>query len=124
MIRRPPKSTRTDTLFPYTTLFRSGAKPDRPPTSQPQCRTGCTTASRGARLRSRPPRGRRHQACAYSHRLDRKSTRLTPVTNAHLVCRLLLEKQKKPTTTQQNNTQHKPQTTTQHHTTSIHHCIR
>src|SRR3546814_1434364 len=25
MIRRPPKSTRTDTLFPYTTLCRSGA---------------------------------------------------------------------------------------------------
>src|SRR3546814_4332525 len=24
MLRRPPKSTRTDTLFPYTTLFRSG----------------------------------------------------------------------------------------------------
>src|SRR3546814_8093848 len=29
MIRRPPRSTRTDTLFPYTTLFRSpcGAAP-------------------------------------------------------------------------------------------------
>src|SRR3546814_21080467 len=29
MIRRPPRSTRTDTLFPYTTLFRSaaGARP-------------------------------------------------------------------------------------------------
>src|SRR3546814_11596941 len=26
MIRRPPRSTRTDTLFPYTTLFRSKAK--------------------------------------------------------------------------------------------------
>src|SRR3546814_5352126 len=26
MIRRPPRSTRTDTLFPYTTLFRSGAR--------------------------------------------------------------------------------------------------
>src|SRR3546814_18813701 len=26
MIRRPPRSTLTDTLFPYTTLFRSGAK--------------------------------------------------------------------------------------------------
>src|SRR3546814_7872733 len=26
MIRRPPRSTRTDTLFPYTTLFRSGAE--------------------------------------------------------------------------------------------------
>src|SRR3546814_6415499 len=25
MIRRPPRSTRTDTLFPYTTLFRSAA---------------------------------------------------------------------------------------------------
>src|SRR3546814_2069768 len=28
MIRRPPGSTRTDTLFPYTTLFRSFSSPD------------------------------------------------------------------------------------------------
>src|SRR3546814_8110422 len=28
MIRRPPRSTRTDTLFPYTTLFRSAAAID------------------------------------------------------------------------------------------------
>src|SRR3546814_13361360 len=27
MIRRPPRSTRTDTLFPYTTLFRSAGLP-------------------------------------------------------------------------------------------------
>src|SRR3546814_15888074 len=27
MIRRPPRSTRTDTLFPYTTLFRSTRRP-------------------------------------------------------------------------------------------------
>src|SRR3546814_17617385 len=27
MIRRPPRSTRTDTLFPYTTLFRSDTRP-------------------------------------------------------------------------------------------------
>src|SRR3546814_1355706 len=27
MIRRPPRSTRTDTLFPYTTLFRSTDRP-------------------------------------------------------------------------------------------------
>src|SRR3546814_4053689 len=26
MIRRPPRSTRTDTLFPYTTLFRSNGR--------------------------------------------------------------------------------------------------
>src|SRR3546814_4501935 len=31
MIRRPPRSTRTDTLFPYTTLFRSTTmQPTRP----------------------------------------------------------------------------------------------
>src|SRR3546814_8975231 len=29
MIRRPPRSTRTDTLFPYTTLFRSARPPAR-----------------------------------------------------------------------------------------------
>src|SRR3546814_6037595 len=40
MIRRPPRSTRTDTLFPYTTLFRSRASqwlasaPPRPLPSQ------------------------------------------------------------------------------------------
>src|SRR3546814_19553571 len=42
MIRRPPRSTRTDTLFPYTTLFRS-----RPPASRP---------SRCAWRDNRPPR--------------------------------------------------------------------
>src|SRR3546814_15768588 len=30
MIRRPPRSTRTDTLFPYTTLFRSAGQGRRP----------------------------------------------------------------------------------------------
>src|SRR3546814_11246921 len=29
MIRRPPRSTRTDTLLPYTTLFRSVGQPGR-----------------------------------------------------------------------------------------------
>src|SRR3546814_17410985 len=31
MIRRPPRSTRTDTLFPYTTLFRSLVPASNPP---------------------------------------------------------------------------------------------
>src|SRR3546814_1726900 len=35
MIRRPPRSTRTDTLFPYTTLFRSCRS------TSPQCCTSC-----------------------------------------------------------------------------------
>src|SRR3546814_1664130 len=38
MIRRPPRSTRTDTLFPYTTLFRSSSAPgpfvDETPTDE------------------------------------------------------------------------------------------
>src|SRR3546814_16666595 len=34
MIRRPPRSTRTDTLFPYTTLFRSHRGHDSEPGAQ------------------------------------------------------------------------------------------
>src|SRR3546814_8035717 len=43
MIRRPPRSTRTDTLFPYTTLFRSPAD------------VGGDRACREARLQTRFP---------------------------------------------------------------------
>src|SRR3546814_14494990 len=39
MIRRPPRSTRTDTLFPYTTLFRSPAFGKRGFAAEaPECR--------------------------------------------------------------------------------------
>src|SRR3546814_16378270 len=34
MIRRPPRSTRTDTLFPYTTLFRSRVRPASSPAAR------------------------------------------------------------------------------------------
>src|SRR3546814_5576246 len=36
MIRRPPRSTRTDTLFPYTTLFRSPSRSRYPWRRAPQ----------------------------------------------------------------------------------------
>src|SRR3546814_9148214 len=64
MIRRPPRSTRTDTLFPYTTLFRSSlgrrhcrsspARGPPPPRSWPDWRTGspdrdCPAARRDRR---------------------------------------------------------------------------
>src|SRR3546814_7292077 len=43
MIRRPPRSTRTDTLFPYTTLFRSPGS--RSPGHRPRrCRERAATA--------------------------------------------------------------------------------
>src|SRR3546814_4972280 len=51
MIRRPPRSTRTDTLFPYTTLFRSPGGLC-PPRSLP-------AAANGRRCGTRSPTGRR-----------------------------------------------------------------
>src|SRR3546814_8580284 len=47
MIRRPPRSTRTDTLFPYTTLFRSRSVPpaaDRPRSHSPAGRRAAPDA--------------------------------------------------------------------------------
>src|SRR3546814_3423735 len=47
MIRRPPRSTRTDTLFPYTTLFRSRARRRARPWARPWARArGRRTARR------------------------------------------------------------------------------
>src|SRR3546814_7633515 len=59
MIRRPPRSTRTDTLFPYTTLFRS-TRPGR---------AGTTPGRRHARGAGPGPRKR--------HRMHAPSTRKT-----------------------------------------------
>src|SRR3546814_1337096 len=60
MIRRPPRSTRTDTLFPYTTLFRSGQIHDRHPAQgevghrrqQPAMHDAGAVAVHGGLLRS------------------------------------------------------------------------
>src|SRR3546814_8328887 len=49
MIRRPPRSTRTDTLFPYTTLFRSTNG------EQSVIRCGHAIVSPGSRSRSPAP---------------------------------------------------------------------
>src|SRR3546814_2599347 len=98
MIRRPPRSTRTDTLFPYTTLFRSDVG-----------RQGHV----GVAIQGRHPGTRAVGVEHVRYRGDRKSTRLTPVTNAHLVCRLLLEKKKKKYEKINKNENHnlKPSTT-------------
>src|SRR3546814_14043233 len=44
MIRRPPRSTRTDTLFPYTTLFRSNGRKSRARNGRGE-RPGCSAGS-------------------------------------------------------------------------------
>src|SRR3546814_8886239 len=61
MIRRPPRSTRTDTLFPYTTLFRSDGAIAPCPINLPSCIYGpsyadelAAQADRGIRTVSIP----------------------------------------------------------------------
>src|SRR3546814_4618981 len=51
MIRRPPRSTRTDTLFPYTTLFRS-AIGAAPPSMNPSGTVAKRLIHAGCRFRS------------------------------------------------------------------------
>src|SRR3546814_5397952 len=118
MIRRPPRSTRTDTLFPYTTLFRSAQScsglnpppkaaaqefeenrpPPRNPASFPQSSHDPNSRRQHRSLppRSRLPTSRELQDLPpESARPPEETGRAhvrTPVTNAHLVCRLLLEK--------------------------------
>src|SRR3546814_15198463 len=74
MIRRPPRSTRTDTLFPYTTLFRSlSALPLVPSASA--ARTPLCPEARPAPPVLRPPPPL-HQAAGWSrlHSDDRRCT--------------------------------------------------
>src|SRR3712207_9347918 len=90
MIRRPPRST----LFPYTTLFRSG-----------QVLDDGAGDGRATRLRDDAELlagadGERHVALAThdprgAEDLDRKSTTSELQSRQYLVCRLLLEKKKK-----------------------------
>src|SRR3546814_5332983 len=58
MIRRPPRSTRTDTLFPYTTLFRSFRAGDRRAVGFAHAVGPCSRTGQGRR-RCRRPRRRR-----------------------------------------------------------------
>src|SRR3546814_4098172 len=65
MIRRPPRSTRTDTLFPYTTLVRSGR-------GGAGRSGGRRAAAREEGQRSVRPQGRLERARGGSHALFRK----------------------------------------------------
>src|SRR3546814_8224978 len=53
MIRRPPRSTRTDTLFPYTTLFRSPAPLEH---AEDVCSSDLLPCRQWIKFRQRPPR--------------------------------------------------------------------
>src|SRR3546814_8650324 len=114
MIRRPPRSTRTDTLLPYTTLFRSDFQhqafynlnlqgPSWGKSNSPKNYLYRSTFLAGNLDGKGNIRGPRSFRTALSTEYAPSSRRrrhpqigrahvCTPVTNAHLVCRLLLEK--------------------------------
>src|SRR3546814_9047388 len=106
MIRRPTRSTRTDTLFPYTTLFRSTNRGLGAAISE-CCVAGVIVAlsacggsaapSSGAALKDWPTWQTGENPPPAPPEVEAEIGRAhvrTPVTNAHLVCRLLLEKKK------------------------------
>src|SRR3546814_10208354 len=112
MIRRPPRSTRTDTLFPYTTLFRSNAAhlqyarfgegdlPDMPRGLAPgdasverDARTGQVEAIVGAEAH---PRAVRQAVAACGHRFAHRPERreLTRIACAVFVGRREMAEQR------------------------------
>src|SRR3546814_14520096 len=84
MIRRPPRSTRTDTLFPYTTLFRSSFTNRENNNTQTMVRLGAIYefgANQSIGLQTNLNRGKLLQRfdtdiALIDPQRDRKSTRL------------------------------------------------
>src|SRR3712207_8340427 len=92
MIRRPPRST----LFPYTTLFRSGGMGN---IQRSGAISGLPRAIEGARY-SAQWAGAPYKVYASKNGLDDRSEEHTSELQSrqYLVCRLLLEKKKNTTT--------------------------
>src|SRR3546814_17489558 len=78
MIRRPPRSTRTDTLFPYTTLFRS-------PDDEPACRSNgrCKLVRKGRATAAQ--RGGEHRDLQEKEEAERVKGQRLDRGHAHLV---------------------------------------
>src|SRR3546814_4316307 len=74
MKRRPPRSTRTDTLFPYTTLFRSHSPPPRPPTGGRDSSAAPHPPHGSDRAPRRPPSRRRRSRCREGGRRSEEHT--------------------------------------------------
>src|SRR3546814_4177935 len=95
MIRRPPRSTRTDTLFPYTTLFRSTLYfPGwEVKLNDKKHRVHYESKEYPGIIITKIPQGIHHLTVQFEDTFEIGRAHVgTPVTNAQLVCRLLLEK--------------------------------
>src|SRR3546814_5816665 len=109
MVRRPPRSTLTDPLFPYTTLFRSNVMAIRNLVIAGAVGVAALGAVSIYALmhRSEPVTHNQTADITWNAKIGRAHV-WTPVTNAHLVCRLLLEQKKHTNTlnTPSPNTEH------------------
>src|SRR3546814_9303267 len=82
MIRLPPRSTRTDTLFPCTTLFRSSASIAKPCTIDQQAMEGASARSRGetdsaaSSPRTTPSRRRKARWAVSAYRSEEHTSEL------------------------------------------------
>src|SRR3546814_1023974 len=116
MIRRPPRSTRTDTLFPYTTLFRStggavlrpdGGRPGDP--AQFRTRAGARRrAGLGAGGGTPVPGNRRRHA----REIGRAHVELQSLMRISYAVFCLKKKKTRKTTEHYNNTQTKTEPNT------------
>src|SRR3546814_5760823 len=96
MNRRPPRTTRTETLFPYTTLFRSRGEEGQ--ARLRGCRAGREAEPGRGKDTFFSPHGRIQGGAnrvGVGRLRSEEHTSELQSTNAHIVCRLLLEKKKK-----------------------------
>src|SRR3546814_1832312 len=106
MIRRPPRSTRTDTLFPYTTLFRSH---DRPVRARPHWPAHSRAPFRCCRHRAREPPATRsspHRATCPVRRSEEHTSELQSLMRISYAVFCLKKKNKIKQTKKHNNTTH------------------
>src|SRR3546814_9796764 len=127
MIRRPPRSTRTDTLFPYTTLFRSVHRQPRPPDRRRQRHDAQhhVGARLWARQISRSAREARGRSVADPQRSEEHTSELQSLMRiSYAVFSLKKKQQPHQSTITYNRTSHEPYpstiyTSVKHLTTSI-----
>src|SRR3546814_6636919 len=102
MIRRPPISTRTDTLFPYTTLFRSAAGGAAPPRRGAQIHPLRRPQPRHSRRADHFRAQARRPLCRVRPRSEEHTSELQPLMRISYAV-FCLKKKKKKTKRKTNN---------------------
>src|SRR3546814_1309332 len=114
MIRRPPRSTRTDTLFPYTTLFRSPVFRKRRRNSPAPCSMPKPRCPLASRARPKPP------PRAASARSEEHTSELQSLMRISYAVFCLKKKKQTNTNKHTGNNYDNTQQTKSHHKTPEH----